>query len=156
MFASQRQGKLAVPNPAMTPEDYIRGCRVNTPFSNEAPSESEPECPSPAQQCKSENPPPTLTSCLVTATVQKYTFQASDLFDIENWITSFCEHSSSFRSWSWSWNGQRGTTEMTEWLCQKGVEVDGEVRVFLKEGTLKICIGDVLVMVAEGKKRSSL
>lgn len=42
---------------------------------------------------------------------------------------------------------------MTEWLCGKGVVVDGEVRVFVKDRTLKVCVGDVWVLVAEGKKR---
>jgi len=154
MFASpQRQGRLAAPSPVMTAEDYIWGSALNTPFDNDTISEEGLEYPAPQQQCKSENSPPTLTSCLVTATVRQYTFQAGDLFDIENWITSFCDHRRSSRTWSWSWKERSGMSEMSEWLCGKGVDVDGEVRVFVKDGTLRICVGKVLLVVAEGKRR---
>ncbi len=154
MYASsQRQGKLAAPSPVMTAEDYIWGSALNTPFDNDTMYEEETEYPAPSQQRKFETPPPTLTSCLVTATVQQYTFHAQDLFDIENWINMFCGHHSSFRIWSWSWDVTGGMTEMSERLSEKGVDVDGEVRVFVRNGTLKICVGEILVVFADGKRR---
>ena len=65
----------------------------------------------------------------------------------------FCGHHSSFRIWSWSWDVTGGMTEMSERLSEKGVDVDGEVRVFVRNGTLKICVGEILVVFADGKRR---
>lgn len=42
---------------------------------------------------------------------------------------------------------------MSEWLSEKGVDVDGEVRVFVRNGTLRICVRETLVVVADGKRR---
>jgi hypothetical protein len=147
----QHEGKLAVPSPVITAEDYVWGSALNTPFDNDTMCEEDLEYPAPEQQCKSETPPPTLTSRLVTATVQQYTFHASDLFDIEDWIMSFCADRSDSRIWSWSWNVEGGISEMSEWLSEEGMDVDGDVRVFVKGGTLKLCVGETLVLSADGQ-----
>ncbi len=44
-----------------------------------------------------------------------------------------------------------GISEMSEWLSEEGMDVDGDVRVFVKGGTLKLCVGETLVLSADGQ-----
>ena len=78
-------------------------------------------------------------------------FVAHDLFEIEEWIEDFCTMNGWASIWKWSWNGAEDISEISHRLCNRKVDVNGEVSAFIDEDAngekvrFRIVVGKVLI-----------
>ncbi len=80
-------------------------------------------------------------------------FEACDLFDIEERVEDFCSEHGGSTLWTWSWDDADDMSAMSQRLCDEGVDVDGEVGFIVEESVMgekvgfRIVVGEVVVVV---------
>lgn len=102
-----------------------------------------------------------------TPSTSTHTFPATDLFDIEDWVRAYtASRPSIIPNWMWSWHMADGfeddISKMADWLCDVGVDVEGEVRVEVerdaggRECGFRVVVGGEGMVVAVGSRVGDL
>ena len=89
------------------------------------------------------------TTNTTTATTHNHIpIQASDLFDIEDWIITFCLAHRGLQTWQWEWCDASDMLEMSGRLCDGGVDIEEvDVMAYVLEREFCVEVGGLGVVV---------